>query len=226
MTIRRTPRDPTRRPGRRPRRGSPPTATGGTARRSTAASKWFIDKTRTREDGKLRIDSDGPAARRTSRRISTTPTCRERTGSASRCCTRSSRWSTTRSATGSGRVPDVVRRQALRQGAADQRRADGEDPHRRLDAGDHRAPDDQARDARAVVGPRVGERVTKRLRPAQQQRGDQRHPRLADRPPRRAVLADRGVRRRLPDAPAAAGRVTRSARSATTTCCASSRSPS
>ena len=35
----------------------------------------------------------------------------------------------------------------------------------------------------------------------------QRHSRLPDRPPRRRLLADRGVRRRLPDAPAAPGRV-------------------
>ena len=44
------------------------------------------------------------------------------------------------------------------------------------------------------------------LRAAERQRGHQRHPRLAHRPPRRAVLPDRGVRRRLPDAPAPARR--------------------
>ena len=41
----------------------------------------------------------------------------------------------------------------------------------------------------------AGERLDKLLRPAHDERGDQRHPRLADEPPRRSVLADRGVRR-------------------------------
>ena len=39
----------------------------------------------------------------------------------------------------------ALRRRALRQGAARRRGADGEDPHGRLDAGDHRPPDDGAR---------------------------------------------------------------------------------
>ena len=51
-------------------------------------------------------------------------------------------------------IPDVDGRPALRPGAADQRRADREDPHRRLDARDHRPPDDDVRDARALVGAR------------------------------------------------------------------------
>ncbi len=57
-----------------------------------------------------------------------------------------------------------------------------------------------------VVGRGLGARQAP-LRADQQERGHQRHPRLADRPPRRALLADRGVRRRLPDAPADPGRV-------------------
>ena len=42
-------------------------------------------------------------------------------------------------------VPAADRPGALRQGAAGQRRADGQDPHGRLDAGDHRPPDHRAR---------------------------------------------------------------------------------
>ena len=97
-------------------------------------------------------------------------------------------------------------RRALRHGAARQRGADGEDPHRRVDAGDHRPPDDAARDARQLVGPRSASGSAS-ASGDQLERGAQRHPRLADRPPRRPVLADRGVRRRLPDAPAAPGRL-------------------
>ena len=100
----------------------------------------------------------------------------------------------------------AVGRRALRQGAARRRRADGEDPHGRLDAGDHRAPDDRARAAHELVGPR-GRAARQAHRPADVERGDPRHPRLADRPPRRPVLADRGVRRGLPHAPADSGRV-------------------
>ena len=43
------------------------------------------------------------------------------------------------------RVPADDRPAAVREGAARRRRADGEDPHGRLDAGDHRASDDRAR---------------------------------------------------------------------------------
>ena len=50
-----------------------------------------------------------------------------------------------------------------------------------------------------ILGKRLGKR--------QLERGARRHPRLAHRPPRRPVLADRGVRRRLPDAPAHARRL-------------------
>ena len=108
----------------------------------------------------------------------------------------------------------------------DQRRADGEDPHRRLDAGDHRPPDDRDRDARRSGGawPRSG--CKRRFGRISSSEVDQRHPGLADRPPRRAVLADRGVRRRLPDAPAAAGRVHVPLARATTRRSSTSRSPS
>ena len=107
------------------------------------------------------------------------------------------------------------------EGAPRQRGADGEDPHRRVDARDHRPPDDALRDARQLVGdPRRAPRQ------ALEERGAQRHPGLADEPPRRPVLADRGVRRRLPDAPAPARTTSRSARSRPTRCSRSARSPS
>ena len=51
------------------------------------------------------------------------------------------------------------------------------------------------------------ERVHRLLRADQRQRGDQRHPRLRARPPLRAVRDHRGVRGRLPHAPAGARRL-------------------
>ena len=48
-------------------------------------------------------------------------------------------------------LPQLRRRRALRQGAADQLGADGEDPHGRVDAGDHRPPDDREGDPRDLV---------------------------------------------------------------------------
>ena len=50
--------------------------------------------------------------------------------------------------------PVLDGRRALRPRAARQLGADGEDPHGRVDAGDHRAPDDEVRDERELVGPR------------------------------------------------------------------------
>ena len=49
--------------------------------------------------------------------------------------------------------PRLDRRAALPQGETDQLRADGEDPHRRVDAGDRAAPDHQDRDERELVRP-------------------------------------------------------------------------
>ena len=51
-------------------------------------------------------------------------------------------------------APRALRRRALRQGATRRLGADGEDPHDRLDAGDHRAPDDRDRAADELVGAR------------------------------------------------------------------------
>ena len=50
---------PERRPRRARRRSSPTTRTGGTARRSTAATRAFAQALRTGEHGKLRIDEHG-----------------------------------------------------------------------------------------------------------------------------------------------------------------------
>ena len=103
-------------------------------------------------------------------------------------------------------VPRPRRRDALPEGPSRERGADGEDPHRRLDAGGDRAPDDGGRPPRELVGhPRRGLRQA--LRAADEQRGDPRDPGLTDRPSHGAVLADRGVRRRLQDAPADPGRL-------------------
>ena len=103
-------------------------------------------------------------------------------------------------------VPAAERPGPLRQGAARQRGADGEDPHGRLDAGDHRAPDHGHRDARQLV--RAARRgLRQAVRPPDPQRAVPRDPRLAQGALRRAVLAHRGVRGRLPDAPAAPRRL-------------------
>ena len=82
----------------------------------------------------------------------------------------------------------LVGRRAVRARPAGQRGAAGQDPHRRVDAGDHRAPDHAWSRMRANWWGVEGERLHERVRPPQPQRGDQRHPRLADRPPRRALL--------------------------------------
>ena len=76
-------------------------------------------------------------------------------------------------------VPDLVGRRAVRPRAAGQRGADGQDPHRRVDAGDPRPPDDAVRHARQLVGP-PRRAARQALRP-NRERGAQRHPRLADR---------------------------------------------
>ena len=102
--------------------------------------------------------------------------------------------------------PAVVGRGDLPAGPPDQRRADREDPHDRVDARRHRPPHDPDRDAGELVRP--GRRAAvPAVRPHKQQRDHQRHPRLADRAVRRAVLAHRGVRGGLPDASAGARRL-------------------
>ena len=91
------------------------------------------------------------------------------------------------------RVPRAGRAVAVREGAADQLGADGQDPHRRVDARDHRPPDDGGRDQGhwwGLRGTSIGA-----------------HSRHEGQSPRCAVRADRGVRDGLPAAPAAARRL-------------------
>ena len=148
--------------GRRP--SSPPTRTGGTARRSTATSPAFAQALRTGENGKLKLDDRGPASAggRGARR----PHGRSRQllgrarAAALALHARAQRVCDHLHAT----YPEIDRRRALRQRAPRHRGADGEDPHGRLDAGDHRAPDDRAGAARELVG-RGRRALDKRLRP-------------------------------------------------------------
>ena len=105
------------------------------------------------------------------------------------------------------RVSGPRRPDAVREGAPRQRRADGQDPHGRLDAGDHRPPDDHPRAARELVRP-AGRALRQDLRPPHELRDPPRHSRGRSGALRRPVLADRGVRRRLPDAPADPRRLT------------------
>ena len=91
----------------------------------------------TRIGGKLRIEPTGllPVDPETGRALQ--PASPTTGGSASRCSTRCSRSSTTTSAIcWRTSIPDWNDEQLFRQGQADQLRADGEDPHRRVDAGD------------------------------------------------------------------------------------------
>ena len=113
------------------------------------------------------------------------------------------------------RVPAMVRRRDLPAGAADQRGADRQDPHGGVDARRHQPSHDEDRHAGELVGPcrRTGEPG---VRPDQQERGHQRHPRLGAAAVRRAVLAHRGVRGGVPDAPARARRLRRCGRARTT----------
>ena len=75
--------------------------------------------------------------------------------------------------------PELDDHDALREGAPRQRGADGEDPHRRLDAGDHRPPDDRARAARELVrAPRRAASTSASA--AARARGAPRHPGLAE----------------------------------------------
>ena len=193
-----------------------PDANGGPPTYVTADSHWwdgsqiygsdpaFSEALRSKEGGKLRLDPDGQLPRDLEAGVDLTGVAGNFWLGLALLHTLFTREHNAICDRLQGRVPALVGRRALRQGAADQRRADGEDPHRRVDAGDHRPPDDQVRDARQLVrDPRqAAGQALGRI-----ERGARRHPRLADGPPRRALLADRGVRRRLPDAPAAPRRL-------------------
>ena len=111
---------------------------------------------------------------------------RQLLGRARRCCTRCSCWSTTPSATGCTPSTRTGRRGAVREGAAGQRGADGEDPHGRLDAGDHRPPDDRARRCARTGGACWASGFDKLLRPPHERRVIRGIPGSQKRPPRRA----------------------------------------
>ncbi len=100
--------------------------------------------------------------------------------------------------------PTLGRSAALHEGPPDRQRADGEDPHRGVDAGDPAASAHGPGAAHQLV--RAGARTPEGVSRPAGQRVPERHPRFADRPPHRAVFADRRVRGRLPHARAAAGR--------------------
>ena len=154
------------------------------------------------EDGKLRLDPDGLLPRDLEE-PSTSPASPATSGSGSRCCTRSSRASTTPSATAwpqdypAWSDDELFDRARLINAA--------------LMAKIHTVEWTPAIIAHPTT--RYAMRANwwgvlgKRLGQAELERGAQRHPWLADRPLRRALLADRGVRRRLPDAPAHPGRL-------------------
>ena len=139
-------RGPTRapiRPARRP--SSPTTRTGGTARRSTAATPPSPHALRSGEHGKLRIDEHGLPPKDLEAHIDPSRRRGQLLGrpraAALALHARAQRDLRPPARDASG----ALRRRALRQGAPRRRGADGEDPHDRLDAGDHRAPDDGAR---------------------------------------------------------------------------------
>ncbi|CAA9554434.1 MAG: Animal haem peroxidase, partial [uncultured Thermomicrobiales bacterium] len=107
-----------------------------------------------------------------------------------------------RAAPGASRL---VRRRPVRPRPPDQRRPAGQDPHRRMDHRDPGPPDDADRDARQLVGP-DRRAIAQADRPPRLRRGARRHPGVEDEPFWGPLRPDRGVRRRLPDAPADPGR--------------------
>ena len=209
--ARRTPR-----PRRRPR--STPARTGGTPRRSTARRAEYQQAVRTRRGRQ--------AARRAERAsLPTDPgaTTRPRepgfwlglVHAADAVHPRAQRRSATRSRAA---LPGVGRRGALPAGPADHRRADRQDPHRRVDAGRHQPPDDGHRAAGQLVGP------GRRAAAAGCSAGSATARSSAASPASRRTdhygvpySPHRGVRRRLPDAPADPRRLVSCARPPTTT---------
>ena len=206
--------------GRRP--SSPTTRTGGTARRSTGATLRSPQALRTGEHGKLRLDEFGLIPRDIEAHVDLTGVAgnfwvglallhslfmREHNAICDRL---------------HDAHPELVRRRALRQGAARRRGADGEDPHHRLDAGDHRPPDHRHGAPHELVGPR-GREARQAARPAHVERGDPRHPGLADDHHGVPYSLTEEFVVRLPDAPADPGRLQLPLARPTTSCCRSGR---
>ena len=181
-----------------------PRRTGGTARSSTARARRSRSQLRTFTGRQAQDRRRRPpaAATRTSR-ASTSPASTRTGGSGSRCLH-------TLFTKEHNAICDVLKKEnprlgrpaAVRHRVADQLRADGEDPHGRVDA--------RASSTRPALWLAMNVELVRRLRPARQ--GPLRPPRrlrdlqrdhgLAAGAPRRALPADRGVRLRLPDAPA------------------------
>ena len=101
----------------------------------------------------------------------------------------------------------LERRADLSDGTSDRFRADREDPHGRVDAGDPWHQDHRRRSQGQLErpsGPRLAEQAGHL---AARRPGVRGHPEDDARPPRRAVLTDRGFRHRLPAPSAASGRL-------------------
>ena len=180
MEIQRTPRDPSRDPAAAARPTSPRTRTGGTARRSTAATRSSPRRSARGEDGKLRIDDRRPAAAGRSRPDVDLSRGRRQLLARARAAAHAVHAGAQRDLRPAARrVPGLVGRRALRPRPARQRGADREDPHGRVDARDHRPPDDACAAMNANWWGLVGERFTC-ASAAGRERGHQRHPGLAD----------------------------------------------
>ena len=154
MRIPRTRARPERRPRRARRPSSTTTRTGGTARRSTAAIPSSPQALRTGEHGKLQLDERGLSPHELEAHVDLTGVAGNFWVGLALLHTLFMREHNAICDHLHAKHPELVGRGALRQGAARQRGADGEDPHGRLDAGDHRAPDDGDGAARELVGPR------------------------------------------------------------------------
>ena len=98
--------------------------------------------------------------------------------------------------------PRLDRRAAPRQGQADQLGADGQDPHRRVDASDRAAPGRSRSRCNTNWYGLAGDELQEVLKFLERQRDPRRHRRVQARSSRGAVLAHRGVRVGLPHAPA------------------------
>ncbi len=167
----------------------------------------FADALRAGEYGKLKIDDARPAAGRRRGSTSTSPASPATSGSGSRCCTRCSCASTTRSATTcTSAYPEMTDQQLY-----DRARLVVAALMAKIHTVDWTpaiiAHPTTVKALRTNWWGLEGEKLDKSLGREDVERGPARHPGLAHGPPRRAVLADRGVRRRLPHAPADPGRL-------------------
>ena len=186
MRILRTRADPTRPPGDRRPADLPQhrDRTGGTPRRSTAAAPTVQDAVRAGQDGKLRLEPDGSLPRaQLDRPAASGPAG----GSAWRCMH-------TLFTREHNAICDAPARQPIPSWSDDELFDRARLVNAALMAKIHTVewtpaiighPTLAVRACAQLVGPR-GRAASPALRPPERQRGAQRHPRLADRPPRRA----------------------------------------